>query len=71
MSNYVKHWEHKITSESEMRTYITFTYKFQYEDYLNLSNIEHRKAAARIRISSHRLVIERGRYTTPVQFTSY
>ena len=64
MSNYVKHWEHKITLESKMQTYITFEYKFQCQDYLNLSNIEHRKAMTRI--SSHRLAIARGRYITPV-----
>ena len=66
MYNYVKHWEHKITLEPKMCTYITFKYKCHYEDYLNLSTIEHRKAMTRIRISSLRLAIARGRYTTPV-----
>ena len=66
MYNYVKHWKHKITLEPKMRAYITFKYNFQYEDYVNLSNIEHRKAVTRIRISSHQLTIDKGRYTTPI-----
>ena len=66
MYNYVKHWEHKVALEPKVWTYISSRHKFLYEDYLNLSNIEHRKAMTRIRIISHRLAIERRRYTTPV-----
>ena len=48
-----------------MRTYVTFKHCFEYESYLNMSNEDHRKSLTRLRISAHRLAIERGRYTVP------
>jgi len=65
-SNYVNFWKNKITNERKMRTYNTFKSDFAYEDYLDMSNQKHCRALARLRISAHRLQIERGRYTTPL-----
>ena len=48
-----------------MRTHNTFKHNFEYEQYLNMTNEEHRKSLTRLRISAHRLAIERGRYTKP------
>ena len=64
-SNYSVHWKSSITQESRMRTYNKFKHNFEYEEYLNLANEEHRKSLTRLRISAHRLAIERGRYTVP------
>ena len=66
MSNYVKHWEQKIALESKMHNYFTLKYKFLYEDYLNLSNIEHRIAMTRTRKTLYRLALERGIHNTPL-----
>ena len=62
---YVMYWEKHILKEQKMRSYIGFKNHFMYEDYLNLTNVKHRKAITRLRISAHNLAIERGRYTYP------
>ena len=61
-SKYGQYWWDKIQLESKMRTYIQFKSHFEFEDYLNISNVKHRKAMTKLRISAHRLAIERGRY---------
>ena len=48
-----------------MRTYVTFKTSFVPEDYLSIKQEKYRKAFTKLRISAHRLAIERGRYTTP------
>ena len=51
-----------------MRTYVQFKFHFLKEDYLEIPNAKHRKAMTRLRISAHRLAIERGRYNnTPLE----
>ena len=61
-SDYSRHWWDKIQLESKMRIFTQFKSHFEFEDYLNISNVKHRKAMTRLRISAHRLAIERGRY---------
>jgi hypothetical protein len=62
---YIEYWKHKISNEAKMRTYNLFKQAFVYEDYLAIKHPHHRKSLTRLRISAHRLSIERGRYTTP------
>ena len=62
---YSEFWNGKVTKEPKMRTYIQFKNKFTPEDYLNIHNFQIRKSLTQLRISAHKLQIERGRYTRP------
>ena len=52
----------------KLRTYFTFKSDFQLEEYLcSIDNFEKRSAIAKLRLSSHKLKIETGRFNnTPV-----
>jgi len=49
----------------KLRTYNQFKFNFGYETYLSLQIPKYRVSLSRLRISSHHLEIERGRYTIP------
>ena len=67
-SLYSTHWWDKIHMESKMRTYTQFKSNLVMEDYLDIPASKHRKEMTRLRISAHRLAIERGRYNnTPLE----
>ncbi|KXJ16376.1 hypothetical protein AC249_AIPGENE6529 [Exaiptasia diaphana] len=52
----------KDTQRNKLRTYRTFKITYQQESYLKeVSNIKHRIALTKLRISNHSLEIERGR----------
>ena len=56
----------KDTQRNKLRTYRTFKITYQQESYLKeVSNIKHRIALTKLRISNHSLEIERGRYSRP------
>ena len=52
--------------KNKLRTYRTFKTEYEYEDYLHqITNINHRIALTKLRISNHQLEIEVGRYIRP------
>ena len=60
---YIKYWINGIDSFSKMDSYRSFKSNFIQEDYFNdITNRAHRASYTKIRISNHRLAIERGRY---------
>ena len=50
---------------NKLRTYRKFKGDYKFEPYLKVKNLHQRKNITRLRISSHRLEIERGRHTRP------
>ncbi len=71
LGSYEKYWGGKVsqTSESQgkLSTYRQVKQGLKYENYLSDVKVKkHRKALTDLRISSHRLQIERGRYTKPM-----
>ena len=59
----IKYWINGIDSFSKMDSYRSFKSNFIQEDYFNdITNRAHRASYTKIRISNHRLAIERGRY---------
>ena len=60
---YIKYWINGIDSFSKMDSCRSFKSNFIQEDYFNdITNRAHRASYTKIRISNHRLAIERGRY---------
>ena len=50
----------------KLRTYFTFKFHFEFEQYLSIiKNFDKRSSITKLRISSHRLQIERGKYFRP------
>jgi hypothetical protein len=47
---------------SKLRTFFKLKHRFEYERYLNTINFENRKNVSKLRLSDHKLPIERGRY---------
>jgi hypothetical protein len=47
---------------SKLRTFFKLKHKFEYEKYLNTNNLKNRKNVSKLRLSDHKLPIERGRY---------
>ena len=68
-SLYEKLWYEKLNSTDEhnkLRTYCKFKTSFEPENYLfTFKNFEKRRLFTQLRISSHDLCIETGRYTRP------
>jgi hypothetical protein len=64
-ARYAQYWFNKVKTESKMRTYITIKNNFVLEDYLNIPDFNIRKHMTKLRISAHRLEIEKGRYSRP------
>ena len=55
-------WRSEVEAQSKLKFYWQIKTSFQYEPYLDCTNVIKRKAAARLRSSSHRLNIETARY---------
>jgi hypothetical protein len=59
-------WLNQVTGTSKLRTYMLFKRSPVQELYLShVRNVKHRKALTRLRVSSHNLAVERGRWTRP------
>ena len=63
---YVRFWKDQIQqqkNQGKLRTFKKFKTNLNFEEYLSdISNIKHRQAVTKLRISSHRLPVESGRY---------
>ena len=59
-------WTEAKTNSKKLEFYNTLKQEFGAEKYLHISNVNHRHALSRLRISAHNLFIERGRYTKPI-----
>ena len=63
---YVRFWKDQIQqqeNQGKFRSFKKFKTNLNFEEYLNdISNIKHRQAVTKLRISSHRLPVESGRY---------
>ena len=64
-TEYTDKWKSAITNQSILRTYVTFKQSFHFENYLNLNSAKIRSAITQLRVSSHHLQIEKGRYHKP------
>ena len=62
---FLNKWKEAIQISTKMDFYKTLKHNIGFEDYLLLKNEKHRNALTKMRISSHNLYIERGRYCTP------
>ena len=64
---FVKHWKASKEQSPKLEFYNLIKTEFGTEEYLSLiENPSHRASVTRLRISSHNLYIERGRYETPL-----
>lgn len=62
---FIQNWFSEINNSTRARTYVIFA-DFKFQKYLNCINIEKfRIALSRLRVSSHRLEIETGRWNKP------
>ena len=62
---FIQKWNERVIISSRARTYSLFS-SFSYKIYLDLLSVEKfRYALARIRVSSHRLAVEAGRWHRP------
>ena len=67
-SRYRDFWRQSLDKPSntgKLSTYTTFKKHFQFENHLNIHNLNYRKALTDMRISTHKLNIETGRHTKP------
>jgi hypothetical protein len=66
---YIKHWNnivHTKNDDGKLSTYKSIKKCFILENYLqSIRNKDHRIALTKLRISAHRLEIEKGRYISP------
>ena len=64
---YVEYWKEQIQqggNQGKLRTFKVFKTNFHFEKYITkVSNFKHRQAVTKLRISSHKLPVETGRYT--------
>ena len=67
VSSFIQKWDSSLCSNSaKLIFYKSFKSTFVYENYLNLvKSRKERVALTKIRISAHRLAIEKGRYAKP------
>ena len=62
---FTKDWHSRLEDSTKARCFITFS-SFQYKTYLDMLNIaKYRKNLGRLRLSSHRLEVEAGRWAKP------
>ena len=62
---FIQDWHSRLDNSTRARCFITFA-KFQYQQYLDILNIEkYRKSLSKLRLSSHRLEVEVGRWVRP------
>ena len=62
LNAFVGHWEDDLKRQSKMQFYCSIKTKFGEEPYLQLPKRSHRTNIAKLRSSSHDLLIEKGRY---------
>ncbi len=61
---YHQSWNNDINNSNRLITYCRYKKSFSFETYLNkIPERKHRNALSRFRLSSHKLEIEKGRYT--------
>ncbi len=59
-------WKHKLSNLSDTRLYLYIKDTLKFETYLNSINIvKYRVALCRFRLSSHMLMVEKGRWVKP------
>ena len=64
--NFIQSWRADLENSSRARTYTSFKLNFGLSTYLiNVHDCKHRKALTRLIASSHRLLIETGRWNKP------
>ena len=62
---YIQDWHARLENSTRARCYINIA-KFQFQQYLEILKIQkYRKSICKLRVSSHRLEIETGRWTKP------
>ena len=62
---FTQNWHLRLEDSTRARCFITFS-SFQYKTYLDMLNIaKYRKYLSRLRLSSHRLEVEAGRWAKP------
>ena len=62
-TQFEKRWKQNLNTNHKLITYNTIKSKFEYEKYLDtILDIRHRITLTKLRISAHKLEIERGRY---------
>ena len=61
-TNFTEHWKNTINTNGRLGFYTKHKLTFEFEDYLNISSFDKRKAIAKFRCSDHDLEIERGRH---------
>lgn len=65
---YIQVWNTLVTSQPKLDSYVLYKKDFKYEKYLDIvSNDYMRKEMSRLRLSSHSLLIETGRYNNVVR----
>ena len=66
LENYDRQWSGEINHSPKAISYLRFKNSILLEKYLwQVKNIKHRKALSRLRLSSHSLMIEKGRHQRP------
>ena len=64
---FAQEWHTRLENSTRARCYITFA-SFQHQTYLDKLNIsKYRKQLSRLRLSSHRLEVEVGRWAKPIK----
>ena len=62
---FIQDWHARLEDSSRARCYINIA-KFEFQQYLKILKIQkYRKSLCKLRVSSHRLEIESGRWTKP------
>ena len=62
---FTQQWHARLENSTRARCYLTFA-TFKYQQYLdNLNIVKYRKSLSRLRLSSHRLEVEVGRWAKP------
>ena len=63
--SFIQNWHARLNDSTRARCYITFA-SFEHKKYLEVLNVtKYRKSLSRLRLSSHRLEVEVGRWTKP------
>ena len=64
---FIQNWENDLSNMSRATTYNLFK-SFEFQEYLNKISIKkYRTSLTKLRVSSHKLEIESGRWTKPVK----
>ena len=65
IANFVQEWHSRLENSTRARTFINIT-SFKYQPYLDIINVKKfQTSLSRLRMSSHRLEVETGRWTRP------